>query len=91
MEKHLKKSGSQQPGKGKPSNRHFVDFVLSIFDIAKTKDPVYLNSDQHFKFLLEFLSSNRMAHMADFLERYEKDKNYFQDFKQENYQDYLPY
>jgi hypothetical protein len=29
-----------------------------------------------------------MSHIADFLERYEKDKNYFQDFKEENYEDY---
>jgi hypothetical protein len=32
-----------------------------------------------------------MSNFADFLELYEKDKNYFQDFKEGDYENYLKY
>lgn len=64
------------------------ELLMQIFDITTTKDPVFLNSDQNFKFLLEFLQCNDMEVVADFIEKYEKDKNYFQEFKNEDFDEY---
>ena len=54
-----------------------VEMLMEVFHISITKDPVFLNSDQNFKYLIQFLTSNRLKHYADFLELYERDKNYF--------------
>ena len=56
---------------------NFMDMLMEVFDIAITKDPVFLNSDQNFKYLIQFLIANRLKHYADFLQLYERDKNYF--------------
>lgn len=52
--------------------KKWIEFLLEIFDIVITKEPVFLNSDQNFEYLMEFLKNNQMSHMADFLEKYEK-------------------
>lgn len=38
--------------------KKWIEFLIEIFDIVITKEPVFLNSDQNFEYLMEFLKNN---------------------------------